>query len=148
MNKAEQASMAFQQGQSCSQAILSAYGPAYGLTPEQALGLGSSFSGGMAMAETCGAVTGALMVLGLDRCSNPAAAQGPGRAEAKDAVLKFAEAFKAKNGSLLCRELLSCDISDPKGLALAREKGLFRTICPKFVKDAAEILNELLPPKP
>ena len=124
--------------------MLSAYGPSYGLTPEQALGLGSGFSGGMAMAETCGAVTSAFMVLGLDRCSNLAAAQADGRAEAKAAVLEFSKAFKARNGSLLCRELLNCDISDPKGLALAREKGLFRTICPKFVKDAAEILNELL----
>ncbi len=143
MNQAEEAVVAFNQGQSCSQAILSTYGPTYGLTREQALSLASGFSGGMALAETCGAVTGALMVLGLDR-SGADAAQAAGRAEAKLAVLRFMELFKARHGTVLCRELLKCDISTSQGLAEARERGLFKTTCPAFVRDASEILDQML----
>ena len=143
MNKAADAVMAFKQGQSCSQAILSTYGPAYGLTREQALAIGSSFSGGMAMAETCGAVTGAFMVLGMDR-SGPTSAELAGRAEAKAAVLKFTGEFKARNGTVVCRDLLKCDISTSEGLANARKRGLFATLCPKFVQDAAEILDGMV----
>jgi hypothetical protein len=39
----------------------------------------------------------------------------------------------------------SCDIGTPEGHEAAKEKGLFTTTCPKFVRDAAEILEEMLP---
>lgn len=144
MDKAEQAVTAFKQGQSCSQAILSTYGPAYGLTKEQALALGSGFSGGMAMAETCGAVTGSYMVLGL---AGPNSADAAARAETKAAVLRFTEEFKASQGTVVCKELLKCDISTSEGLTEARKLGLFQTVCPKFVSAAAEILDRMLPKK-
>ncbi len=49
----------------CSQAVLCAFAEDCGLTKEQALGIGANFGSGMKMAATCGAVTGGLMVLGL-----------------------------------------------------------------------------------
>ena len=93
------------------------------------------------MAETCGAVTGAMMVLGLEHGNT-----APDR-EAKERVYEqvreFAQRFRARNGSLLCRELLGCDISTPEGLQQAREADFVLKICPKFVRDAAEILEEM-----
>nr|QNO46363.1 hypothetical protein KKGFGGCE_00001 [Methanosarcinales archaeon ANME-2c ERB4] len=52
--------------------------------------------------------------------------------------------FKSRNGSITCRELLGCDISTSEGMKLAEDNGLFITRCPKFVRDAAEIIEQIL----
>ena len=122
--------------------MLSAYATRLGLDGNTALKIASGFGGGIGrMAETCGAVTGAMMVLGLEHGNT-----APDR-EAKERVYEqvreFAQRFRARNGSLLCRELLGCDISTPEGLQQAREADFVLKICPKFVRDAAEILEEM-----
>ncbi|MGD0900353.1 MAG: C-GCAxxG-C-C family protein [Thermoguttaceae bacterium] len=143
MTKIEEAVAYFREGFSCSQAIMAAYGPMFGLDRDTALKIASGFGGGMGrMAETCGAVTGAFMVLGLKFGSATA------DREAKEAVYavvrEFAARFKAIHGSILCRDLLGCNLNTPDGLALAQEKKLFSTVCPPYVETAAEILEELL----
>ena len=55
----------FRDGINCTQAILSAWGSRHGLDRDTAMKLGGAFGSGMNMGETCGAVTGALMVIGL-----------------------------------------------------------------------------------
>jgi C_GCAxxG_C_C family probable redox protein len=61
------ASERFEQGYSCSQSILSAFASQFGLAEEFAIKISSPFGGGIArQGETCGAVTGALMVLALE----------------------------------------------------------------------------------
>ena len=49
----------------CCQAVLVTFADRLGLTPEQANALGAHFGSGMRHGSTCGAVSGALMVLGL-----------------------------------------------------------------------------------
>jgi hypothetical protein len=56
----------------------------------------------------------------------------------------FAEKFTERQGSLLCRHLLECDISTTEGLAYAREHNLFTEQCPVFIRVAAEILEDML----
>jgi C_GCAxxG_C_C family probable redox protein len=143
-NETETAVSCFKQGLSCSQAILSTFGEQFGLDRETALKVAAGFGGGMGrMAGTCGAVTGAFMVLGLK--------YGAVSAEDRDAkeltyelVREFAARFKERNGSVECRELLGCDISTPEGLQEFKDKGLLSTLCPNYVLDAAEILAEML----
>ena len=115
----------FRNGCACSQAVLAAYGPRYGLSEPQALRLAAGFAAGMRMSETCGAVTGAYMVLGLAKCG-PDCNVIEGRQAAYDAVVAFSKAFRERQGSLTCRELLGCDVSTPEGAQAAREAGLFR----------------------
>ena len=52
----------------CCQAVLVTFADRLGLTPEQANALGAHFGSGMRHGSTCGAVSGALMVLGLLGC--------------------------------------------------------------------------------
>ncbi len=59
-------------------------------------------------------------------------------------VRAFAGRFRAGRGSLLCRELLGCDISTAEGMETARQKGLFAELCPRLVREAAEILEDVL----
>lgn len=67
-----------------------------------------------------------------------------GKEEAYRLARELAAEFKARRGSILCRELLGCDISTPEGRSQAREKGLFANLCPQLVRDAAEIVEQML----
>lgn len=144
MKEVDQAVACFAKGFNCSQAVLSACGPRFGLDHETALKAAGAFGGGMArMGETCGAVTGAFMVIGLKHAKIKEA-DDAAREKTYEVVTEFVARFKARNNSILCRDLLGCDLSAPGGLQTAKEKNLFTTICPKFVKDATEIIGELL----
>ena len=143
MSRVEDAVNCFCRGAACSQAILGTYGPLVGLPQEQGMKLASGFAGGMRLAQTCGAVTGAFMVLGLKH-AGPNCDQRDGRNEVYAAIREFTTKFQQRNNSVVCKELLGCDISTPEGAQKATKEGLFRTICPKLVQDAAEILEEML----
>ncbi len=144
MNRVETAVSRFRSGMACSQAILSAYGEGLGLDYATAIKLASGFGGGMGrMAETCGAVTGAFMVLGL-RHSPADPTDRAGRDQVYQLVRRFAERFRARAGSIVCRDLLHYDISTPEGLESAKQKDLFMTVCPGVVQTAAEVLEELV----
>jgi C_GCAxxG_C_C family probable redox protein len=144
MEKREESAKKFDQGFSCSQSIFSTYAPLYGIEEQTALKIATSFGGGMArMANTCGAVTGAFMVLGLVF----------GRGSIEDSAAKektyeraalFVERFREKHGSIVCRELLGYDMSTPEGAEKLREMKVISERCPGFVRDAALILESLL----
>lgn len=141
MSEVERAVSCFREGCSCAQAIFSCYGERGGLDREMALRLATPFGGGMGrMGETCGAVTGAFLALGLSLASpDPAEKQAT-----YAAVRDFTERFKARNGSISCRELLGHDISTDEGLRIVKEEGLLTSRCEKYVRDAAEILEQML----
>ncbi|MGB8213427.1 MAG: C-GCAxxG-C-C family protein [Anaerolineales bacterium] len=138
---AESAAAIFSQSFNCSQSVFSAFAPQFGLEMETALKLASPFGGGMARrGEVCGTVTGALLALGL--------ARGAGTPAGKDEIYRlsqeFMRLFEEKHATLLCRDLIHCDISTPAGYQSAAEKRVFITVCPVLVQDAVEILQSLL----
>jgi C_GCAxxG_C_C family probable redox protein len=142
MNRSETASQNIASGKmNCSQAVLTAFCEEYGLSPALARQLALGFGGGMGRTgKTCGAVTGAYMVIGLKHELN--AQNGQQVKERVYALVnEFTRRFTQVNGSIVCKELLGYDLSTPEGSAAAKEKGLFTTLCPKFVKDAVEILE-------
>lgn len=141
--KVEQAVERFKNGFNCSQAVLSSYGEQFGLDCEKAFKVATGFGGGMRMSDVCGAVTGAFMVLGL-KYGNTTAEDKEAKAKTYEMVIEFTNRFEARNGSVMCRDLLGCDISTPEGNKEAQDKGLFSTICPQMVRDSAEILEEML----
>jgi C_GCAxxG_C_C family probable redox protein len=140
-NPPEIAVARFRQDFNCAQSVLVAFALQLGMDESQALKLASPFGGGVVRrGQICGAVTGALMVLGL--------AQGADTPEGKEDTYRlgqeFLQRFESKHATILCRELLDCDISTLEGLQQAREKGAFTALCPLFVRDAAEIVQEML----
>jgi C_GCAxxG_C_C family probable redox protein len=144
MNSAERAAAFFASGLNCSQSLLAGYAEQFGLSEELALKVAGGFGGGMGrMAETCGAVTGAIMVIGLKFASTtPGDLQGKENAYA--VVREFVHRFKGRNVSVLCRELLECDISTPEGMQRAQQEKLIKQCCPKYIRDACEILDQLI----
>jgi len=137
----------------CAQAVLAVFAERFGLPRETALHLAAPFGGGTGRsgAGACGAVTGALLALGLaaGRLGRPAA-------ETNELAYRLAGDFLARfqhaHGAWHCRPLLNLDIGTAEGWAEAKAKGLFHTLCPGFVETAAtlveEILVELGPPGP
>ena len=95
------------------------------------------------MGETYGAVTGAFMAIGLKYGKTKAEDKGA-QDKTYELVGEFVARFKDRHGSIVCRELLGCDLSNPEGLKTASEKGLFDILCPQFVRDSIEILEQIL----
>lgn len=143
MNRTNDAVEKFLQGYACSQAILSEYCELFNLDLEPALRLTAGFAGGMRFGKTCGAVTGAYMVLGL-KYSAQNCEKSEGRKNVYSAVRNFAERFEEIHGSTDCSALLGCNMSTVDGMRKAKEEKLFQTICPKFVKSSSEILESML----
>ena len=124
----------------CAQTVFSLFATELGIDEKTALKISSGFGGGMACAETCGAVTGAYMVIGMKHghsTSNP-----DEKAKTKLLIQDFNEKFKKEHGSLICKNLTGFDISTPEGNDAAREEGVFNTKCPVFIKTACNILEK------
>ncbi|WP_066635747.1 C-GCAxxG-C-C family protein [Desulfolucanica intricata] len=133
----------FKDGFACSQVVLFTYCQEFGLDRKTALKVSAAFGGGMSrLGETCGAVNGALMVIGL-KYGNTEANDIRAKEKTYQLAREFLEQFKVLHGSIICRELLHCDISTPEGYQYAREK-LFSTICTKLVQDAVDIVGRIL----
>jgi C_GCAxxG_C_C family probable redox protein len=145
MTRTENAGLWFADTFNCSQAVLASFGEDNGLTEDQCLRIACAFGGGMGRRQmTCGAVTGALMALGLHfgRAADDPYDKSVLTYEKSNVF--FAEFIK-RNGSLCCRELLlGLDMNDPADQEKIREQDLFRTACAKYVRDAVEITEHIL----
>lgn len=142
-SKAAQAVAVFDQAYNCSQALLMVHGPEYGLDRGLAMRLSTALGIGCSRGEQCGAVTGALLVIGLKNGGG-----GPDGAEDKAFTYhlsrEFVRRFMARRGTVICRDMLGVDPSTPEGLRQARSEARFTSICHGVITDAAEILQEVL----
>lgn len=128
----------FKNGYVCSQAVFAAFSEMLGLDKEVALRIGNGFGGGIARKqEVCGAVSGAIMAIGL-RYGKIQADDNISHEKTYAKVDDLCSKFIDRNKSINCHEILGCDIPT------AKERGLFSTVCLKCVRDAAEIVEELL----
>lgn len=127
----------------CAQSVLLAFSDELNLDKVTAQKIAAGFGGGMGEGETCGAVTGAYMVIGLQINADNRPSQ-EFKKETKAKVKRFNTIFTEKHGSLKCKYLLGADLTTTKGLEKAKEEDLFNKICPRFVESACQILeNEL-----
>ena len=143
MDRVTKAVELFGQGYMCSQAVFAAFSEDFGVTEKQALQIGACFGSGMNKGEVCGACTGALMALGM-RYGQFDLSDVESRATQKAKAVRFLEEFEKREGSYICRDILGCDLSTEEGRSYAINKGLFKKICPKMVKTAAEITAQML----
>lgn len=142
--KAENAVNCFTDGFNCAQAVLTSFSEDYACPKELALKIAGAFGSGMGqLGETCGAVTGALMVIGLKYGKYRI-----GDTESKDrayaCVKQFSDAFKLKFGSINCTDLIKHNLSDPAELIEARKAGVFQSVCPELIRSSVEILESLM----
>ncbi|MBQ8794789.1 MAG: C_GCAxxG_C_C family protein [Clostridia bacterium] len=142
MTKSEKALELFANNFNCSQAVLAAFAPDFGLDEELALKLGTSFGGGARNAEICGAVSGALMALGL-KYGHHISEDKEQKSRSYAIAVDYTNRFKKANGSIVCRDLLGYDLTIPEEAACIKEKCLFAQVCPKMIQSAVEILEDV-----
>ncbi len=147
MNKNEEAVSIFNNGFNCAQAVLSVFASEKGLDRNMALKVATGLGAGLGhQGKICGAVVGAYLSIGLH-----AGSSAPNDEFAKEITYhmsrKFDREFLKNNPSLICKELLKVDLSTPEGYDIAKEKGLFETLCPNFVSDAVIILEKMFEKK-
>jgi C_GCAxxG_C_C family probable redox protein len=145
MNRETTAVEYFRKKFNCSQSVLTVFGPEYGLSEDQCLKLSCAFGGGMGRQQhTCGAVTGALIVLGLKYGK----AMGDPEEKKQFTYLKTQEFFTEfikLNGSSNCRELLyGLDMNDPEDHGKIMDQKLFDIKCEKYVTDAVKITEKIV----
>lgn len=133
--KANIASELFKGGKNCSQSVFGAFCQDYHLDQETAFKLACGLGGGARNAELCGAVSGAVLVLGLK--------YGESKEICNAKTEEFTAQFRKENGSIVCRNILGCDISTPAGKEKALQENLFKTKCVDMVASAAQILEDL-----
>lgn len=145
MNPQEKAIACFRNGFNCSQSVLSAFGPHHGLNDDQSLRVACAFGAGMARRQmTCGAVTGALMAIGLKHGKSLNDNESK-KANTYAVANSFIDEFTRRHGSICCKELLDgLDMHNPEEFAQIKERKLFDTLCEKYVSDAVAITEGLM----
>jgi C_GCAxxG_C_C family probable redox protein len=121
--------------------MLASFGEIYGMDRSTAFKLGRAFGSGMGMGRECGAVTGALLVLGFK--VQDASSEKETRYKVYDLVKEFVRLFEKTHGSIICKDMLGVDLGTQEGRDRAIKDNLFRTLCPGFVRDAARILADM-----
>lgn len=142
MGKAEEAISYLNQGANCAQSILSAFSEELGIDKDLALRIASGFGGGMCQGEVCGAVTGAILVLNL-KYGNSKMGDSETKEKIYHLIRSFSDEFRNRNGSINCSDLLGIDLQKEANRAVAREKGLFKDNCSRYVEAAVKIIENL-----
>ena len=145
MERGKLAERNFKDGCNCTQAVLLAFSDRTGLDAETAMRIASGFGGGMArMREVCGAVSGMFMAAGLILGDDGVPSHEHKRALYAQ-LQALAAQFRAENGSIICRELLSGTFTTPGGVPEERTEQYYRKRpCAELCRCAAELLEQYL----
>ena len=129
-------------GMTCSQAILTAFGPIVGLDAKAAKTLGRPLCGiNIGKHGVCGYISGAAVLLGMSRDQSD---ESQARATTTKAVDSLCQQFKARHGSLRCKDLVGADMRTPEGIKTVKENNLIAKHCYAYGRDVATLLEELL----
>jgi len=128
-------------GYNCAQAVLFAFGPDLGLDAETALKVATGLGGGMGRCgETCGAVTGGILALGL-RYGRGGQEDRSVAEVAHQKTRELMAAFEAAHGSCSCRTLLGgCDLRTGEGMQRFKEQDLHHKVCVECVRTVGDWL--------
>lgn len=96
----------FMQGYGCCQSVVAAFADIYGLEEKLALIIAAGFGGGVGkMRMMCGAVSGLVMLIGLEE-GQTEGADNEGKSHCYKIVQQLLEESKQQNGSIICAEIL------------------------------------------
>ena len=96
----------FMAGYGCCQSVVAAFSDLYGLDETLAKKVGAGFGGGVGrMRMMCGAVSGIVMLVGLD-CGQTEGSDREGKSACYKVVQELLEQSKQENGSIICAEIL------------------------------------------
>lgn len=118
-------------GYNCAQSVACAFAEELGVDEETLFRAAEAFGFGMGCMETCGAVSGMTVVAGFKE-SDGNLEKPASKKISYSASKKMINAFKEKNGTVICREIKGVDT------------GKVIRSCDGCVEDAAEIVEKYL----
>lgn len=142
MKRSDKALQFYSEGFNCAQSVIASFADVLEVNEETAIRMASGFGGGMGrMQDTCGAITGAFMVIGYLRGKYKT---GDEQANETTNMLiqDFSKKFTEKHGSIKCKSLINYDLNSVEGLKAAKDADVFNKKCAFFVKTAVEMLEE------
>ncbi|MFW9903678.1 MAG: C-GCAxxG-C-C family protein [Candidatus Thorarchaeota archaeon] len=143
MNNSHKADIYFSTKLNCAQSVLASFGPGFGIEEKTCFKIAEAFGGGIAHSgQMCGAVIGALMVLGL-KYGRTESDDLEKRDKTNELARMFIQKFTLLHKSTNCIELIHYDITTAEKLEKAREEKIFQN-CGNFVRDAVRILEDLI----
>ncbi len=142
MDKKQMALGCFDKSFNCAQSVFAAFAEEVGIDKDEALKVASCFGGGMKSGEVCGAVTGALMAIGM-KYGSSAENDVEGKRFVSDKTVEFIKKFSDKNGTILCRELLGLKANGIDEMQEAIRNGHDKTVCSRVIADAVDIAEEM-----
>jgi C_GCAxxG_C_C family probable redox protein len=132
-----------EKGCNCSQSVFLSFCEDYNIPRELGARIAASFGGGIGrQGETCGALTGALMALGLKSGKNFLDDKNA-KSEMIAITKDFINNFKMISGSIKCRDLMGCDVGSEAGQLYIKQNDLSSKVCKNLVAHAAEMLEEI-----
>jgi C_GCAxxG_C_C family probable redox protein len=145
MKKADKAVEYFRNKFNCSQAVFTVFGTEYGMSENECLKVACAFGGGMGRQQfTCGAVTGAIMALGLKYGKGLNDNEEKKQQTYSKTRELFAEFIKL-HGSTNCRELLNgLDMNNTEDHKKIIEQRLFDVECENYVADSVMIVEKIM----
>ncbi|MGI6579698.1 MAG: C-GCAxxG-C-C family protein [Saccharofermentanales bacterium] len=138
--KVQKARELHESGFNCSQSVLGSFCDRFGIDEQILMKLACGFGGGIQCGEVCGAVSGAIMVVGL-KYGQSVAGDQDSKKKCYEITLEFMEEYSKRKGTVLCRELLGYDIRDAEAKAKFPDRQ--KQICPKAIETAVLILEEM-----
>jgi len=141
--RVQQAVSFFEHGYNCSQSVFMAYSDLYGIDQETAAKLATSFGGGMGrLREVCGALSGALLVLGM-QYPFVDVSNRKSKNDNYKVVQRVAKDFKLEMGSYICADLLKIKREAQPPESAERTIAYYDSRpCIHCVKTAARIIGE------
>ena len=146
MSKAEVAAevaIEYFESYNCAQSTLAAYAPDFNMEKETALQVAVGFGGGIGRTQdVCGAVSAAVMVLGLVSRFRESDAR-PEINAVYETVRRYIADFTREKGTIKCRDLLNCDLSSEEGQKYFKDNNL-KEHCRGYVQLCCELLDKYI----
>ena len=138
----------FMSGYGCCQSVVAAFSDLYGMDELTAKKIGAGFGGGVGrLRMMCGAVSGIVMLVGLD-CGQTEGNDREGKSACYKVVQELLAKSEKENGSLICAEILGLKGFKKAAnsyVASARTAEYYKTRpCAAKVESAARIFAEYL----
>ena len=142
--KNRQAINYFTNGFNCAQSVLLPFADDLKADKVTLEKIALGFGGGMGrLQKTCGAVTGAFMVISLF-AARRSDDEEMSKALSREMIRDFHTAFISLHGVSDCRDLLGCDLNTEQGQAFLKEHGLSESVCNECIDHAVNIIERLV----
>lgn len=141
----EKAAKLHREGYNCAQSVLLTMFKYWNGESELIPRIATAFGGGIGRrGSLCGALTGGVMAIGIKHGTNEPSPEK--RLKAYEIAQRFYDQFERRYGSVFCRDLIGCNLSNLEEFKKAQEANVFEKKCSNFLKGAVEILLELIDP--